>query len=82
MVAVALSLGLAGLILSSACTPEPPDNLLMSPIEQGSEHWMTFGETAIENNLFVVRNGGHFSQDVSISDAAGQYAVLISCVSS
>ena len=59
-------------------------NLLQNPnADLESQHWRTRGEATVEtdtgnNRVFVVRNGGHFLQDVILpSDAAGKYAVLI-----
>jgi hypothetical protein len=49
----------------------------------GEQSWRAFGETAIDATTtndahFVVRNGGHFHQDVELpKGVAGQYLVLI-----
>lgn len=75
------------LVLVSASTVinAQPANLLQNPnADHGEESWRAFGETAIEitkttdDAHFVVRNGGHFFQDVELpNDATGQYLVLI-----
>ena len=59
-------------------------NLLQNPdASDTAMHWQLFGDATIESRIggdlcFVVRNGGHFYQDVQLpSGAEGQYAVLI-----
>lgn len=48
-----------------------------------SQSWRAYGEAAVEpcvtgDPCFVVRNGGHFFQDVTLpDDAVGQYALLV-----
>lgn len=73
------------LVSASALVNAQPANLLQNPnADRGEQSWRAFGETAIEimkttnDAHFVVRNGGHFFQDVELpKDAAGQYLVLI-----
>lgn len=73
---------LTGLQLSSVCQAQST-NLLRNPDANGqAAFWRAYGEATIEraenNFCFVVRNGGHFHQDVELpKEAAGQYAVLI-----
>jgi len=59
-------------------------NLLQNPnADSGATFWHSVGEATVEtttgtDSCFVVRNGGHFFQDVDIAgNAAGQYIVLI-----
>ena len=65
------------------------DNLLLNPkANDGTNNWRTFGNAKVEQSddgdwRFVVRNNGHFFQDVHLpEDAAGKYALLIGRVSS
>jgi hypothetical protein len=65
------------------------DNLLLNPkANDGANNWRAFGNAEVEQSddgdwRFVVRNGGHFVQDVQLpEDAAGKYALLIGRVSS
>jgi hypothetical protein len=65
------------------------DNLLLNPkANDGTNSWRTFGNAQVEQFddgdwRFVVRNNGHFFQDVQLpEDAAGKYALLIGRVSS
>ena len=59
------------------------ENLLQNPnADLEAQHWRAFGQATIEevdgNRLFVVRNGGHFLQDVVLpKGAVGKFAVLI-----
>jgi len=64
-------------------------NLLLNPnADAYMRHWQAWGDAAIEksddgNRYFVVRNKGHFSQDVLLpEDAAGKYVVLTGRASS
>lgn len=59
-------------------------NLLQnSNADLQSQAWRSYGQVAVEmcaatNPCFVVRNGGHFSQDVVLPNGAvGQYALFI-----
>ena len=72
------------LVLTAALTNAQPRNLLQNPnADLEAQHWRATGEATIEfitsnNRCFVVRNGGHFYQDVILpNEAVGQYAVLI-----
>ena len=65
------------------------DNLLLNPkANDGTNNWRAFGSAEVEQSddsdwRFVVRNNGHFFQDVQLpEDAAGKYALLIGRVSS
>jgi len=65
------------------------DNLLLNPkANDGTNNWRAFGNAEVEKSddgdwRFVVRNKGHFVQDVQLpDDAAGKYALLIGRVSS
>jgi hypothetical protein len=65
------------------------DNLLLNPkANDGTNSWRAFGNAQVEQSdygdwRFVVRNNGHFFQDVQLpEDAAGKYALLIGRVSS
>lgn len=64
--------------------PTQSNNLLQNPnAEQGKESWTGFGAATVETTAegfpcFVLRDGGHFMQDVSIpDDRAGQFVVLV-----
>jgi hypothetical protein len=58
-------------------------NLLQnSNAELGSQHWRGWGQAAVEgfsgNGVFVLREHGHFSQDVTLPEGSGRkYAVFI-----
>jgi hypothetical protein len=65
------------------------DNLLLNPkANDGTNSWRASGNAQVEQSddgdwRFVVRNRGHFVQDVQLpEDAAGKYALLIGRVSS
>jgi len=65
------------------------DNLLLNPkANDGANSWRASGNAQVEQSddgdwRFVVRNRGHFVQDVQLpEDAAGKYALLIGHVSS
>jgi hypothetical protein len=65
------------------------DNLLLNPkANDGINNWRAIGNAEVEQSddgdwRFVVRNKGHFFQDVPLpDDAAGKYALLIGRVSS
>jgi hypothetical protein len=65
------------------------DNLLLNPkANDGTNGWRASGNAQVEQSddgdwRFVVRNNGHFFQDVQLpEDAAGKYALLIGRVSS
>jgi hypothetical protein len=74
---------LAGLQLSSVCQAQATNLLRNGNANAESAFWRAYGEATVErttgNNLcFVVRNGGHFMQDVELpKGAVGQYAVFI-----
>src|ERR1044072_1468729 len=71
------------LCLAAVSAGAQTDNLLQNPkADLGAQHWRAFGQAAVEEvngeRVFVVRNGGHFLQDVDLPQgAAGQYALLI-----
>lgn len=71
------------LCLASIHINAQTENMLQNPkADLEAQHWRAFGQATIEeaggNRCFVVRNGGHFSQDVILPEgAAGQYAVFI-----
>jgi hypothetical protein len=65
------------------------DNLLLTPkANDGINDWRAFGNAEVEQSddgdwRFVVRNKGHFFQNVQLpEDAAGKHALLIGRVSS
>jgi hypothetical protein len=70
-------------LVSADLTRAQPRNLLQNPnADQGTQGWRTYGQATVEtsgdNPCFVVRNGGYFIQDVSLSaEAIGQYSLLI-----
>jgi len=72
-------------VKSRLATPLPAEkNLLQNPLaDQEAAHWQSYGDTTVEETLdgnaaFVVRNGGHFLQDVDLPpEAAGQFVLLI-----
>ncbi len=60
------------------------ENLLKNPSgDEYSQHWRAFGNAKVETCVgggpcFVLRDGGYFIQDVSVSEnTVGQYALLI-----
>jgi hypothetical protein len=60
------------------------NNLLQNPtVDEGASFWRAYGDatvvqTADGNWRFVVRNNGHFRQDVELpGEAIGKYALLI-----
>ena len=64
-------------------------NLLKNPnADDGANGWRVYGKATVEqtddgNSRFVVRDKGHFFQDVILPDgSAGKYALLIGRVSS
>jgi hypothetical protein len=77
------SLSFIFLCLVTIPTNAQTDNLLRNPqADVEAQHWRTSGQVAIEevngNRCFVVRNGGSFSQDVTLPrEVAGQYVVFI-----
>lgn len=75
---------LIGLLAGAVVCNGQSRNLLQNPnADLGAEFWRASGDATVEpgtgNDLcFVLRNGGHFFQDVPLpDDAAGQYLVLI-----
>lgn len=71
------------LALSVISVSAQSDNLLRNPdADLDTQSWQARGEATVEevggNRCFVVRNGGSFSQDVTLPQgAAGQYVVFI-----
>jgi len=71
-------------LLGTLVTNAQSRNLLQNPnADLNTQGWRTYGQATVEastgNNLvFVVRNGGYFIQDVTMTpEAAGQYALLM-----
>jgi len=71
-------------IVANAAFVNGQTNLLKNPnADLQSQFWRGQGEATIEtcatgNPCFVVRNGGYFLQDVSLTnDAVGQYALFV-----
>ena len=71
--------------LTGFSPPMQPRNLLQTPIANltlSSRYWVASWDATIEKFdgilCYVVRNGGHFRQEIKLPpDAAGQYLVLI-----
>jgi hypothetical protein len=62
------------------------DNLLLNSEAQSSASWNAYGDARVERDVcttpcFVVRNKGHFFQDVQLTQSKG-YVLMIGCVSS
>lgn len=72
------------LLLSGVCAAQQYTNLLKNPDGSAqTEFWQPYGDVTVEqladsNFCFVVRNGGHFYQDVELPRPSdGMYALLI-----
>lgn len=76
-------LSLLCLLPAAVETPAQAVNLLQNPkAELGAQHWRGWGRAAVEelygNSVFVIREQGHFYQDVTLpSGPAGRYAVFV-----
>ena len=77
------------LAMTTTFTNAQTTNLLQNPkADDKTNNWRAYGQAAVEQSddsdwHFVLRNNGHFFQDVSLSgSAAGKYALLIGRVSS
>ena len=73
----------------AAVSTNAQTNLLKNPnADEGAGKWRTYGDAKVEqmsdgNWRFVVRNGGHFSQDAVLPEnSVGKYALLIGRASS
>lgn len=73
----------------AAVSTNAQTNLLRNPnADQGAVHWRTYGDAKVEQTgdgscRFVVRNRGHFLQDVTLTDdSVGKYVLLIGRASS
>ncbi|NOT47787.1 MAG: hypothetical protein HOP17_08565 [Acidobacteria bacterium] len=86
--AKAMKLSASKLIFLLGCTfifalSGRPQNLLLNPnADSGSDHWGVSGSAAVEEfsgrKVFVVRNGGSFFQEVTLSDSdVERYTLLI-----
>jgi hypothetical protein len=80
---------LSAMLTATAALASAQTNLLQNPqADMQSQSWRTHGQATVEtcatdNPCFVVRSGGYFIQDVSLSsEAIGQYALLIASGSS
>jgi len=81
LVSVLLSL----ILLTGFSPPMQPRNLLKTPIanqKTSLQNWVAVGDAKLEEFdgilCYVVRNGGHFRQEVKLPpEAAGQYIVVI-----
>lgn len=79
------SLAIFLIVLSaSTLTLAQGENLLKNPSgDEDSQYWRTFGNAKVERcaddgHCFVLRDGGYFIQDVTVSEnAVGQYALLM-----
>jgi len=71
------------LSLAAVSASAQSDNLLLNPnADLHMQSWQKWGDATVEavngNNCFVVRNGGHFFQDVVLpDDAVGKYVVFV-----
>ena len=80
---VTISILLVFVCLSLITGSAQTTNLLHNPnADLDAKHWRQFGKATIEEDnggrVFVVRDGGHFIQDVVLPEAAaGKFAVLI-----
>jgi len=72
--------------LLSTSVNAQPFNWLNNPYADAkTNHWIADGDAVIEvvngNPAFVVRNGGHFSQEISLSDnISGKFMLIIGVV--
>jgi hypothetical protein len=77
---------LSCLCFSSTLVNAQANNLLNnSYADDRTDHWTADGEATIEvingNPAFVVRNGGHFSQEITLSDdLSGEFMLIIGMV--
>ncbi len=75
---------LSASLLATAAVANAQANLLQNPnADKESQFWRGVQNAVVErcatdNPCFVIRNGGSFLQDITVSpDAVGQYAVLV-----